>query len=71
MTKRNPRYDVAFYAPAMGPLLTDVGDSAAGGAETQVDLLARALARHGARVASVLGLNGTRRVADTPFAEVA
>jgi glycosyltransferase involved in cell wall biosynthesis len=47
------RYDVIFYAPWAGPLLTAAPETATGGAETQVWLLARALAARGARVALV------------------
>jgi glycosyltransferase involved in cell wall biosynthesis len=48
-TARN-RYDVAFYVPWLGPLLTDAKVTPTGGAETQVFLLARALARRGLKV---------------------
>ena len=48
------RYDVIFYAPWAGPLLTAAPDTATGGAETQVWLLARALAASGRRVALVV-----------------
>src|SRR5919201_4659571 len=48
-TARN-RYDVAFYVPWLGPLLTDAKVAPTGGAETQVFLLARALARRGVKV---------------------
>jgi glycosyltransferase involved in cell wall biosynthesis len=44
------RYDVAFYVPWLGPLLTNANVAPTGGAETQVFLLARALARRGVRV---------------------
>jgi glycosyltransferase involved in cell wall biosynthesis len=47
---RRRRYDVAFYTPAMGPLLARDVQVAGGGAETQVYLVARALARRGLRV---------------------
>ncbi len=47
--RARPSYDVAFYVPWLGPLLTRT-DAAPGGAETQIYLLARALARRGARV---------------------
>lgn len=43
-------YDVAFYVPWVGPLLTDADVTPTGGAETQVFLLARALARSGSKV---------------------
>ncbi len=48
------RYDVTFYAPWAGPLLTAAPETATGGAETQVWLLARALAASGRRVALVV-----------------
>ena len=48
------RYDVIFYAPWAGPLLTAAPETATGGAETQVWLLARALAASGKRVALVV-----------------
>jgi glycosyltransferase involved in cell wall biosynthesis len=44
------QYDVAFYVPWIGPLLTSRATSPTGGAETQIFLLARALARRGAKV---------------------
>jgi len=54
------RYDVAFYVPWLGPLLTRAVTSPAGGAETQIFLLARALARRGSRVCLlVFDLPGT------------
>ena len=48
------RYDVIFYAPWAGPLLTAAPETATGGAETQVWLLARALAAGDRRVALVV-----------------
>jgi glycosyltransferase involved in cell wall biosynthesis len=52
--KRSPsgkrECDVVFYAPALSRLLIRTDGLAAGGAETQVFLLARALARQGVRV---------------------
>ena len=47
---RHEAYDVAFYVPWIGPLLAEAPTAPTGGAETQVYLLARALARRGARV---------------------
>jgi glycosyltransferase involved in cell wall biosynthesis len=47
-------YDVAFYVPRMGPLLTPEARSPTGGAETQILLLAGALARRGVRVRLVV-----------------
>jgi glycosyltransferase involved in cell wall biosynthesis len=48
------RYDVAFYTPALGPLLVPDAVPPTAGAETQVFLLARALASRGLRVAVVV-----------------
>jgi glycosyltransferase involved in cell wall biosynthesis len=48
------RYDVAFYTPALGPLLVREHLPPTAGAETQVFLLARSLARRGVRVAIVV-----------------
>ena len=54
------RYDIAFYVPWLGPLLTSAATSPAGGAETQIFLLARALARRGSKVCLlVFDLPGT------------
>ena len=50
LSGRRNRYDVAFYVPWIGPLLTDVDAIATGGAETQIYLVARALADRGVRV---------------------
>jgi glycosyltransferase involved in cell wall biosynthesis len=47
------RRDIVFYLPEVGPLLADAGGRATGGAETQVFLLAQALARRGTKVAIV------------------
>lgn len=47
---RRRRYDVAFYVPWIGPLLTRADATPTGGAETQVHLVARALAERGVRV---------------------
>jgi glycosyltransferase involved in cell wall biosynthesis len=44
------RYDVVFYTPFVGWMLTSASPSPPGGAETQILLLARALARLGLRV---------------------
>jgi glycosyltransferase involved in cell wall biosynthesis len=46
------RYDVVFYVPTITPLLVGEGVPP-GGAETQIILISRALARHGLRVAIV------------------
>jgi glycosyltransferase involved in cell wall biosynthesis len=48
------RYDVAFYVPWIGPLLTGSARSTTGGAETQIFLLARALADRGSKVCLVV-----------------
>jgi glycosyltransferase involved in cell wall biosynthesis len=45
-------FDVAFYLPRIGPLLT--GAPAVGGAETQISLLAPALAQQGVRVCVIV-----------------
>ena len=47
---RRNRYDVAFYVPWIGPLLTNAEATPTGGAETQIYLVARALAERGVRV---------------------
>jgi glycosyltransferase involved in cell wall biosynthesis len=49
-THTSERFDVAFYVPRIGPLLTAAADLPAGGAETQVLLVAQALAERGAKV---------------------
>jgi glycosyltransferase involved in cell wall biosynthesis len=49
-TRRRGSYDVAFYAPAITPLLTDLATAPTGGAETQIFLVAKTLARRGLRV---------------------
>jgi glycosyltransferase involved in cell wall biosynthesis len=48
------RHDVLFYVPNVGPLLRPGHGLPAGGAETQVALVARELARRGMRVAIVV-----------------
>lgn len=60
MTKmRKQGYDIAFYVPRMGPLLTPEARAPTGGAETQILLLANALARRGVKVRLlVFGLPG-------------
>ncbi len=47
-------YDVVFYSPSIGPLLTDGSRSPTGGAETQIHLLTQALADRGWRIAVVV-----------------
>lgn len=44
------QYDVVFYLPALAPLLATNDIGATGGAETQIFLIARALAAQGLRV---------------------
>ena len=51
---RRRRYDVAFYVPRIVPLLVRGATSPAGGAETQILLLASALAKQGARVCLIV-----------------
>jgi glycosyltransferase involved in cell wall biosynthesis len=48
------RHDVLFYVPNVGPLLSPGDDLPTGGAETQIVLVARELARRGLRVAMVV-----------------
>lgn len=50
---RRPRYDVVFYTPWVGRLLSSTRSVPPGGAETQVLMLAKGLARDGLRVAIV------------------
>src|SRR5690349_11530217 len=47
--KSSPRYDVAFFVPAVGPLLAGDDGGATGGAETQIFQIARALSSCGLR----------------------
>ncbi len=51
--KRRPFYDVLFYLPSVTPVLAGSGRRPGGGAETQIVLLARALARRGLSVCLV------------------
>lgn len=51
---RRPCHDVLFYLPSVTRMLAFGSDTPAGGAETQIVLLARGLARRGARVALVV-----------------
>jgi glycosyltransferase involved in cell wall biosynthesis len=51
--RRGHRYDFVFYMPWIGPLLADGAPLPTGGAETQVFLVASALAERGARVCLV------------------
>jgi len=55
VTPRSPKpsYDVVFYQPTVTPLLGGDPESVAGGAETQIVLLAAGLARSGLRVCVV------------------
>jgi glycosyltransferase involved in cell wall biosynthesis len=50
LSGRRNRYDVAFYVPWIGPLLTNAEATPTGGAETQIYLVARALAERGVSV---------------------
>ena len=50
MPERSGPYDVLFYMPWMGPLLNPGDSTPPGGAETQIFLIAQALAARGARV---------------------
>jgi glycosyltransferase involved in cell wall biosynthesis len=52
--RRRRRYDVAFYVPRIGPLLTQEARTPAGGAETQILLIARALVNRGLKVCLVV-----------------
>jgi glycosyltransferase involved in cell wall biosynthesis len=52
--RNRARHDVAFYVPAIGPLLTHAAGVPPGGAETQIYLLARALARRGTNVCLIV-----------------
>src|SRR4051812_42632909 len=47
-------HDVAFHAPHVGPLLRSDAELPTGGAETQIVIIARELARRGLRVAVVV-----------------
>jgi glycosyltransferase involved in cell wall biosynthesis len=58
----NERYDVMFYLPSITPLLT--GARGGGGGETQIVLLAGALARAGVRVC-VVAFPGDRELPTT------
>jgi glycosyltransferase involved in cell wall biosynthesis len=59
---RRGLFDVAFYAPSVTPLLVpEMRLSPAGGAETQVFLVSRALARRGLRVALIVAEPGGAR----------
>jgi glycosyltransferase involved in cell wall biosynthesis len=51
---RSGNYDVAFYVPWIGPLLTTADVRPTGGAETQIYLVARALAARGVRVCLIV-----------------
>ena len=52
--RRSRRFDVVFYSPWLGPLLAPGAGLPPGGAETQILLLARALAARGLRVGLVV-----------------
>src|SRR5947208_3092708 len=49
--RRGLRHDVVFYMPGLGPVLSAADSAPAGGAETQVLMLAKALAKQGASIA--------------------
>ena len=51
--RRQRRFDVCFYCPWIGPLLSPGSDLPPGGAETQIFLLAQALCEAGMRVGIV------------------
>ncbi|MEA2444588.1 MAG: hypothetical protein QOJ12_1880 [Thermoleophilales bacterium] len=48
--RRGPAFDVVFFAPWIGPLLVPGTEPTLGGAENQIAMLARQLARDGYRV---------------------
>jgi glycosyltransferase involved in cell wall biosynthesis len=60
--RRAPRYDVVFYTPWLGPVLSVSDPRPSGGAETQVLLLAQELAARGVSVALIV----FGRAADLP-----
>jgi glycosyltransferase involved in cell wall biosynthesis len=53
-TPERARFDVMFYTPWIGSILSRVESMPPGGAETQILMLARALAAQGARVAIIV-----------------
>lgn len=70
------RQDVVFYTPFIGSILSGGGSSPPGGAETQILMLAKALARRGVRVAIIVygdprklpeQVDGVRIVARPPY----
>ncbi len=54
MSPTNQTFDVVFYSPTIGPLLSARLDRPTGGAETQIYLLTQALSDRGWRVAIVV-----------------
>ena len=54
LPSRRDRFDVTFYSPWLGPLLIRGAKPAGGGAETQLSVIARTLARRGYRVCFVV-----------------
>ena len=52
------QFDVAFFAPWIGPLIAERPGTSAGGAETQMLMVARGLAGRGLRVALVVFADG-------------
>ena len=69
--KNRDPFDVAFYVPWTGPLLAPEGPPTSGGAETQIFLLTRELARRGVKVAVIVfdvpGVRFHRRSAASRF----
>src|SRR5947209_16525745 len=62
-TSRRRQFDVAFYMPSLTPLLARESElPPSGGAETQVFLVSRGLARRGVRVAAVVEAPGAGRL---------
>lgn len=53
MSRRRPTFDVVFYIPSIASLLRADPSASAGGAQTQIMLLSKALAARGLRVAVV------------------
>jgi glycosyltransferase involved in cell wall biosynthesis len=51
--RRRQRYDVVFYTPFVGWMLSPTAATPPGGAETQILMLAKTLARRGLRVAII------------------
>jgi len=62
-TEQRDRFDVVFYSPWITPLLSPREGATTGGAETQVYLIARTLARRGRRV-GIVALEDAGRLPD-------